>query len=458
MDLKEHLKSESAAFAERLASLLDEQVNAVRADLERESARAAALEADLDNVIAAHRDVEQDRSRAAQDVARLEQDAHRLDDELQRTRELLERARAEAGRLHESLEAETAQIALAREALDTAHARIERLELEAAASADAMTARCEALQSQVSDLTGALSRAQADADALRQQHAESEAARTENEAALAASEAARAAAVAALATSQALAAQTAHVLEESVAAVDALSQALTVDALLQELTARAALNAPRVVVFRAKGNHLEGERGIGVDSAVDVTKLMIPTGVDSLLARAVSTGSLVRATREQLAAVPPPLGGTAAAALAIPIVLHDQLIAVLYADSPEDISEARATATLLLTRHAAAALSRLARELKTLDELREYAVMLVDEVAQIYNADVEAGCSEPERLRRVRGSIDYARELYAHRAAIEGPSAATLFEKHLAAVREQDSLFARALAILDEHESHRTAS
>lgn len=511
MDLKEHLKSESTAFAERLASLLNERVEAVRADLEREHARAASLEADLDNVIAAHREVEQDRARAEQDRARaeqdlaalaeergrlqqehaaleqqharlqqeherlgeesarladeterLEQDARRLDEELHRTRELLERARAEAGRLHDALEGETAQMALAREELEAAQATIARLESEAAAAREHL----RDVEQQAAQASARMAELEASETVLRDQLAAAHAAQETAERDAAASADHTAARCAHLETqvsdlTDAVArahAEGARLLEQSVAAVDALNQASTVDALLHELTVRAAVHAPRVVVFRAKGNHLEGERGIGVDSTVDVTKLMIPTGVDSLLARAVSAGSIVRATREQLAAAPPPLGGAAAAALAIPIALHDQLIAVLYADSPEDITDAEATAALLLTRHAAAALSRLARELKTLEELREYAVMLVDEVAQIYNADVEAGCSEPERLRRVRGSIDYARELYAHRAAIEGPSAATLFEKHLASVREQDSLFSQALAMLDQHESHRNAS
>ncbi|HVL66713.1 MAG TPA: GAF domain-containing protein, partial [Vicinamibacterales bacterium] len=251
----------------------------------------------------------------------------------------------------------------------------------------------------------------------------------------------------------------ARLLQEAVRALDALSEATSVEALFETLARQVGTHVSRVAVFRVRGHHLEGEYGVGFESAGEIAKLMIPFGVDSLLARAATSGTLVRAAAEQLGETPPPVGGTAAAALAVPLMLHGQALAVLYADSPEAVTDAQAAIALLLARQAATVLSRLARELKTVEELREYAALLVDEAQHIFHADLESGCSEPERLRRLRDSIDCARQLFAQRAALESPSVAALFEKHLASIADAGSPFGRALLDLVERpESQRTAA
>jgi len=79
-------------------------------------------------------------------------------------------------------------------------------------------------------------------------------------------------------------------------------------------------------------------------------------------------------------------------------------------------------------------LDRMSHELKALEDLRQYAAMLLQEAEQMYASDTEAGVPDDDRRRRLQDTLDCARQLYAQRASLEGSAAALLFDELLAAV------------------------
>ena len=247
-------------------------------------------------------------------------------------------------------------------------------------------------------------------------------------------------------------------LEGSVRAADELSRATHISDLLIGLVRQLSAVYSRVALFRLKGNRLEGEFQIGFDLSTDVTKLVIPLSVDSLIARAAISRDVESLTGSELDdSRYAPFGSSASAAFAIPVVVNDDMLAVLYAEEPGDASSLEANRrpieqhtiyAQLLVRHAVALLMRLTQELKTLTELREYAAMLLEEAEQMHTADSESGKAGDELQRRLKDTIDCARQLYAQRAALEGPAAASLFDDQIAAAIESQAgtPFARDLA------------
>jgi hypothetical protein len=92
----------------------------------------------------------------------------------------------------------------------------------------------------------------------------------------------------------------------------------------------------------------------------------------------------------------------------------------------------------------------LSQELKTLNELREYAAMLLQEAEEMYAADMEDDKSAEERRSRLKDTIECARQLYAQRASLEGPAAAQLLDDRIAAAidAEPSKPFAKDLAAI----------
>ena len=143
-------------------------------------------------------------------------------------------------------------------------------------------------------------------------------------------------------------------------------------------TARAEF--PRVALFRVKGNRLEGTHQIGFDLTNDIGKVIIPLAMDSLLTRAVTSGRTERLSGDAIDTSGLPFGGSPSFALAMPIVVDAESIAIVYAD---DFAEPRAEARYdddmnakfaeALRQHTVALLMRLTTELKAMAELRAYA-------------------------------------------------------------------------------------
>ena len=211
---------------------------------------------------------------------------------------------------------------------------------------------------------------------------------------------------------------------------------------------RMATQFPRVALFRPKGNRLEGERHVGFDLKTDIAKVAIPLSMDSLITRAVTSGcieSVDGAAASQAKQIP--FGGSPTSAIALPVQVHGDTVAVIYADDSGDKGAERTVATdevrgrfaELLLRHGVARLTGLSTELKALTELREYAVTLLSQTEQMYSSDVDSGVSGKDLRSRLADNLECARRLYAQRAAVEGPAAAALLEEELSVFLEDRS-------------------
>ena len=254
-------------------------------------------------------------------------------------------------------------------------------------------------------------------------------------------------------------AQGAGVLDGLLGAFDALSGATTISDVLATLGEQLAAEFPRVALFRVKGNRLEGAHQIGFDLTNDIGKVMIPLAMDSLLTRAVTSGTTERLSGDALDASGLPFGGSPTLGLAMPIVVDGETIALVYADDfAEHRHEARGSEDVslkfaeALRHHAVALLQRLTSELKTMAELRAYAGSLLTEIEQMYHSDVEGGKEGEELKKRLLANLDYARSIYSNRAQFESPSAGALLDAQVLAMVDahQDSSFGRDLAVVVE--------
>jgi hypothetical protein len=437
MDLRDFARTETDAFVDRLIANAEEaarqarahaeheiaavrtQADALQSELEVESARAATLEADLDTVIEAHRQVEAERDAADARVASLKS-------ELEAATALMNEANSEAdARARTAREAFESELTSLQSQLADQQAQIATLQTERAAAASQVQSTAEKL------------------DAAQRANTEQAATIRQLQKRLTQSETA-----------------VASTLASSVRAIEALDSAATTSELFATMVKQLAIDLPRVAVFRVKGNHLVGEHAAGLDANVDLSKLMIPMTVDSVITRAVAHGGLVRAEGEQLADTLAPFGGTPACALAVPVILQDETFAVLYADFTVPASQAHATALVLLARHAGVLLSRLMQELKSLKELRDYAAVLLQEAEQMFVSDTAAGRPAQECTSRLRETIDCGRQLFSQRTALEGPAASGLFDEQIAALVDAPSTpFATALkSALDIRQAERNAS
>jgi hypothetical protein len=247
------------------------------------------------------------------------------------------------------------------------------------------------------------------------------------------------------------------VLDDLLGSFETLSGATTIADVLTTLTEQLAGDFCRVALFRVKGNRLEGEHQIGIDLPADVGKVVMPLGMDSLLTRAATSGELLRLTGAELAdSSRAPFAGAPTCALALPIIVNGEPMAVVYADDSGQAESDRAPVDLdrsarvadALRQHSVALLSRLTSELKALAELKAYAVLLLKEMEDMYNADVDAGQTGETLLNLLRSNLEYARSIYTSRVTNEGSDAASLLEDQITTMIESrgDSRFASDLA------------
>jgi hypothetical protein len=190
----------------------------------------------------------------------------------------------------------------------------------------------------------------------------------------------------------------------------------------------------RVALFNVKGTRIEGVYQSGFDFASDISKVAMPLTNDSLIGQSLTT-NLVELRSGAEAGTKPPFGGQAACSLAMPIRVHGEALAVIYADSTTATNAApRLKFAELLRRYAVPRLETLSAELKVLAELRAYATLLLDEVEYMYSADVGAGRKDNELQHRLNDNLQCARQIYSQRVAQEGPAAAQLLEERLLVV------------------------
>jgi hypothetical protein len=446
-------------LAERLSQAAREETEAARATLRGEA--AAALSAAQDSARAEHErlthSVKQLRQTAEQDMSNVRGELHARTAALEATTEELagarklaeaagaerESARREAAQLKKQIEAASGEHAKVLAALDKAKTLLKDTEAERRALAGqlaAATVRLEVVERANEEhegihlaLQARLEAAAATVAALNREveDAHAKAARARRDAEAAAHAASR---DQIKRTTQARMHQVVSVLQRIGASVT-LSDAL--GALVEGL----ATEFSRVALFRVSGNRLEGVHQIRLDFESDISNVVIPLTMDSLLAQAVGSGRIEGFPVTELAERGgAPFGGTPAFVLAMPIVVRDGVAAVIYADD-SDQPEASADATThkrtfaaLLWEFAAPQLSRLSSEVKELTELRNYATLLLDEIEYVYQADETAGRRGDDLRNRLADNLECARRIYAQRVAAEGPAAARLLDEQLTAM------------------------
>lgn len=247
-------------------------------------------------------------------------------------------------------------------------------------------------------------------------------------------------------------------LDDLLSSFQALASATTISDILTTLVEQLAAQYPRVALFRVKKNHLQGEHQIGFDLKTDIAKVMMPLGMDSLLARAASTGLIERLTAEELKdSSRAPFSGNPRSALAIPVIAAGETLAIVYADdvgAPKqkrsaDADVAQARLAEAMQQHAIALIMRMTNELKVRSELQAYAQSLLRELEQMYAADQQAGKAGDDLRGRLKGNLEYARSIFESRVTLEGGDAATLLEDELTATIEGESStpFGRDLAL-----------
>jgi hypothetical protein len=455
-DQNEQLASslaEAQAHTEMLrADLVEAQARAeaLRADLTRETERADAADRDLDAAIEAHASVDAARLEA-EDAARHQAQARAaLEKDLADVRAQIEGALAQAGRANMQLDAIMAENRTLAADMSAAQA-----ELDAARTQrEAITAQLEASRARVQTLERNQLSQEESIERLERGLNEALQAEASARELAAGVDADMAGASAELAGLRSDVDRLGSLFDTSIHSVDDLASTTTISELLASLVRQLSVEFTRVALFRVKGNRLEGEDQIGFDETTDVTKLVLPLNLDSLITRAASSGVLEHLRGSELdESSRAPFGGSPTMALALPVVFQAETVAVVYCDSDRAEREslhydASVGFARLMVRATSVLMTQLSQELKTLNELREYAAMLLQEAEEMYSADLQTDRTEEERRSRLKDTVECARQLYAQRAALEGAAAATLLDDRIAAAIQAEPAtdFVRDLA------------
>jgi chemotaxis protein histidine kinase CheA len=432
------LRSELAdAIAEKdkLANSLKDaraDLDGTRAQLQSEQKQAAAFRKELSEVQAANKKLELAKAEAVAAREKQEKTTAAIEGEMHALKSQLDVARKDAVRAASNMEDAIAQ---KQKIVEDVIAEKQKLEV----ALNAANTQAQAAEAKLSAVTTLFKTSAARVQALEREQEQHAAAFRQLES--------KAAAVADVDLSE----QTAAILDGLLGAFESLSTATTINDVLATLGEQLAAEFPRVALFRVKGNRLEGAHQIGFDLANDIGKVMIPLAMDSLITRAVTAGQTERLSGE-VDTSGLPFGGSPTFALAMPIVLDGEAIAVVYGD---DFAEARTDAqgndelkvkfAEALRQHTVALLMRMTTELKALAELRAYAGSLLSEIEQMYQTDVTGGTQGEELRKRLHANLEYARSIYNNRAQYESPAAAALLDVHLSAMMEGDTPFARDL-------------
>lgn len=215
----------------------------------------------------------------------------------------------------------------------------------------------------------------------------------------------------------------------------------SIDGVLHAAANGFAAECARVALMRVEGGQLECIERIGFGDGTDPPPLAVPLAIDSVFATALATDRIQVLTMDGAEAqIRVPFQGEPSFALVLPLRVHGEAVALVYAD---DVGEAHPGSTTmaqllmvadLLRRHAIARLETLAIEPLALNELRAYAALLLEEVEYRYDAAVDGGAKGEDLLADLRRNLDGARQIYAQRAQGEAPATAALLEGQLAAL------------------------
>jgi hypothetical protein len=431
----EALRKEVQAQADALRKDGQAQADALRSELAGATKRAEATAKELEQVREAAKRLENER----RDLARA-RDTEKLartsaESDLRKAASLLEKTRAEASALTGALEAAVAERTAAEDAASVAHSQAEAADAKLDAVNDLLKTHAGRVK--------VLERAQQDHERTIQElkaHKQPPHGADTGRASL-------------------------SVFEDLVGAFQALAGATTISDVLTTMVEHLATGFTRVALFRVKSNHLQGEHQIGFDLQTDISKVVIPLGMDSLLTRAAGSGNVERLSAQELAeGNRVPFSGTPACALALPVLAGDETLAIVYADdsgAPADTHGSDFAARLrvhfadVMRLHAMSIVTRMTSELKALAELRDYATSLLQEIEAMYVADAGAGKEGHELQERLKLNLDYARSSYANRAALADADAGALLDDAVSAAvgGHADEHYRHDLAVVSGHSS-----
>jgi hypothetical protein len=355
---------EAAQEKERLATASEEtqlQLLIAQEDLEnqRTAREALALELELRSGELEQRGQELEERRRELEVRGGELEARgREKDQLAAT---VEETQAQIAMLQAELAEQQAELERQRAEVETQRREAEQqrqlAEVNAAAELQLLDARA-ALEAAQAEARAALEAAQADAQRLtRQFETALEELRDEHVNTL----------------QQQAVARTVLPLDELLTVFESLASASTPSAILTTVVSGLGREFSRVALFRVRGARLECVSHVGFEFEGDVAKVVIPTSVDSLMTRAVTTRktqTFVTGTSDE--PCPVPFGGTPACAVALPLISGDAPVAVVYADDSDQLEFGSVPAELLVKfaelvwQHAILVLQRASAAQKTL--------------------------------------------------------------------------------------------
>ena len=428
-------------------SRLEEQAAAERSRLEQEAAtlrgqweeQAAGERARVEQELAA------ERSRAEEHIAAAQTRAEELDaerrraDELAQQRQHIEHTSAEErGRLTQERDEVQRTLEGARHDLQRLQAEFERvrqtLEVATHERDAAVRARHDAFEREQQLTSELISERQGREDDQRR--------REEQESAIA---------EARIAERQSQLA----IVERVLNALRAMDASRSLSDVLTSLTVSAASEAPRVALFVLNGSDLRGWKSAGFSGEPS-----------SLRAEATDPGLLGEALRRREPVATSEAEGPAApafaelprgrAAMAVPLLVGNLPVAVLYADDAADGTPAAPAswpeAIQILGRHASVTLAHLtaARAADAMrrsiapaggqkvpngaedgNSARRYARLLVSEIKLYNEAAVQVGRQKRDLLARLKPEIDRARKLYSQRISPAVDSRGALFHQEL---------------------------
>ncbi len=478
-DVEERAKNQahlSTALGE-----LQAHADGLRNELHAEKSQTAAVRDDLARAREAQAVAEaarQTAEAASQEALRQRSDSNR---QLQELKSSVDATRAESVSVTKHLEIEAAERAKLAVALSTAQAQLQAAEgqqrslTEQLNTANGQLRTLERATTDHDRIRGELqaktNELQARADevakaeaALRQQTAQAERAM---EQARTKAEAAAEAARQANNEREQLATRTKGIQDEAaeaatmpldrlLAALKQLAAGRTLADVLAALVEGIAQEFGRVALFHVNNGQLEGVRQIGFEFKSDISKVIVPLNIDSMFSRAVKSGRVQGFAGSELTDSNQALfGGSPSFVMMLPIVIGREIVAVVYADDSGEkptkfaTPERKVKFVHLLLWYVTPMLPRFMMP-REVDDLRQHAVLLVNELEGMYTADRKAGQSDDAVRSRLRESLGYARQKYAQRVEGRDPAAAALLEEQLATVikNKGGTAFGRDLAAI----------
>jgi chemotaxis protein histidine kinase CheA len=475
---------ERSTNQEQLASSLAElraRADALRNELETEKSQSAAARNDLSKARESQALAEAARQKAeaaVQEAARQRVDANR---QLQELKAAVDNTRAESASVTKHLEIEAAQRAKIAVALSTAQAQLQAAEgqyqklnqeLNEAHNQIRSLERTHAEQDRVRvELQVKADEIAKSEASLREQTAKAEAALREQVQAERSAEQARLKAEEIMAQANSdreQMAERAKALQDEAAdaatipldrllgALKQLAAGKTLTDVLAALVEGIAQEFARVALFNVNSGQLEGVRQIGFEFKSDISKVIVPLNIDSMFSRAVKSGRVQGFAGSELTDSNRALfGGSPSFVMMLPIVIGREIVAVVYADDSGEkptkfaTPERKVKFVHLLLWYVTPMLPRFMMP-RELDDLKQHAALLVNELEGMYMGDRKAGQSEEAVRSRLKESLGYARQKYAQRVEGRDPAAAALLEQQLAAVikAKTGTPFARDLAAI----------